>query len=155
LRLLLHIVRLIFRSVASCGQMPTTSCGCIRFLFVIKSDWSMPLPQRLKPGINSSGTAGLEGLLHPARVYKSRGLGASVCATRCSVSTTYGEEMGRNDVSGFVCNESRWGHMGRNRVSSLEMGTSGRGRGIRHHHRQRILKSLGIGKPRATATGRG
>jgi hypothetical protein len=36
--------------------------------------------------------------------------------------------MGRNEVSVFVCNESRWGHMGRNRVSPLEMGIEGRGR---------------------------
>lgn len=36
--------------------------------------------------------------------------------------------MGRNEVSVFVCNVSGWGHMGRNRVSPLEMGTKGRGR---------------------------
>ena len=39
-----------------------------------------------------------------------------------------GEEMGRNDVSVFVCNASAWGYMGRKRVSPLEMGTEGRGR---------------------------
>jgi hypothetical protein len=39
-----------------------------------------------------------------------------------------GEEMGRNEVSAFVCKASGWGHMGRNGVSPLEMGTEGRGR---------------------------
>jgi hypothetical protein len=40
----------------------------------------------------------------------------------------YGEEMGRNDVSVFLCNASVWGDVGRNRVSALEMGIEGRGR---------------------------
>jgi hypothetical protein len=39
-----------------------------------------------------------------------------------------GDEMGRNEVSVFVCNVSAWGDLGRNRVSPLEMGTEGRGR---------------------------
>jgi hypothetical protein len=38
--------------------------------------------------------------------------------------------MGRNEITIFVCNESRWGDLGRNRVSPLEMGIEGRGRGI-------------------------
>ena len=36
--------------------------------------------------------------------------------------------MGRNELSVFVYNESKWGDMGRNRLSPLEMGTKGRGR---------------------------
>jgi hypothetical protein len=36
-----------------------------------------------------------------------------------------GDEVGRNEVSAFVCNESRWGDMGRNHVSPLEMGSKG------------------------------
>jgi hypothetical protein len=39
-----------------------------------------------------------------------------------------GDEMGRIEVSVFVCNVSVWGDMGRNGVSPLEMGTEGRGR---------------------------
>ena len=39
-----------------------------------------------------------------------------------------GDEMGRNDISVFVCNASAWGDLGRNRVSPLERGTEGRGR---------------------------
>ena len=31
---------------------------------------------------------------------------------------------------GFVCNKGEWGHVGRNRVSPLEMGTRGGGRGV-------------------------
>jgi hypothetical protein len=38
-----------------------------------------------------------------------------------------GDEMGRNEVSVFVCNESRWGVMGRNRLSPLEMWSKGGG----------------------------
>jgi hypothetical protein len=49
-------------------------------------------------------------------------------------SAQNGEEMGRNEVSAFVCKASGWGHMGRNGVSPLEMGIEGRGRGIRHPH---------------------
>ena len=36
--------------------------------------------------------------------------------------------MGRNEISVFICNESRWGCMGRNRLSPLEMGSKGGGR---------------------------
>jgi len=38
--------------------------------------------------------------------------------------------MGRNELSVFVYNESKWGDMGRNRLSPLEMGSKGGGRGI-------------------------
>ena len=41
-----------------------------------------------------------------------------------------GDEMGRNELSVFVYNESKWGDMGRNRLSPLEMGSKGRGEGI-------------------------
>jgi hypothetical protein len=33
--------------------------------------------------------------------------------------------MGRKELSVFVCNESRWGGMGRNRLSPLEMESKG------------------------------
>jgi hypothetical protein len=55
----------------------------------------------------------------------------------------YGEEMGRNDVSVFLCNASVWGGMGRNRVSPLEMGTEGKGRVSGHPHRSKRLESAG------------
>jgi len=45
-----------------------------------------------------------------------------------------GDEMGRIEVSVFVCNVSVWGDMGRNGVSPLEMGIEGEGEGIRHPH---------------------
>jgi hypothetical protein len=60
--------------------------------------------------------------------------------------TTYGEEMGRNEITIFVCNESRWGDLGRNRVSPLEMGTEGRGRGTRHPYATVRLKIGGLQK---------
>ena len=41
-----------------------------------------------------------------------------------------GDEMGRNPVSSFICNIGAWGHVGRNRVSPLEMGIEGGGRGV-------------------------
>jgi hypothetical protein len=46
----------------------------------------------------------------------------------CVLGRGTGDEMGRNEVSVFVCNESRWGDMGRNRLSPLEMGIKGGGR---------------------------
>jgi len=39
-----------------------------------------------------------------------------------------GMKLGRNELSVFVYNESKWGDMGRNRLSPLEMGTKGGGR---------------------------
>jgi len=63
---------------------------------------------------------------------------------------TNGEEMGRNEVSIFVCNESRWGHMGRNRVSPLEMGIEGRGRVSGHPH----PASAGLAGERKNKVGR-
>ena len=46
----------------------------------------------------------------------------------CVFRRRTGDEMGRNEVSVFVYNESKWGDMGRNRLSPLEMGTKGGGR---------------------------
>ena len=39
-----------------------------------------------------------------------------------------GEQMGRFEISAYVCNNGVWGRMGRNRVSRLEMGIRGGGR---------------------------
>jgi hypothetical protein len=47
---------------------------------------------------------------------------------KSSVYVTNGDEMGRNWISAFICNTGSWGHMGRKRVSPLEMGTGGGGR---------------------------
>ena len=101
--------------------------------FACKSAAQNGLDQKMRPpgaeaqNTNSSGTAGLEGLLHPARVYSHVDWRLRFQNKNARFEKS-GEDMGRNEVSGFVCNESRWGHMGRNRVSPLEMGTMGGGR---------------------------
>ena len=64
-------------------------------------------------------------------VWLSRRLEVSATGNRCVLcfGRGTGDEMGRNEVSVFVYNECRWGDMGRNRLSPLEMGTKGRGEG--------------------------
>jgi hypothetical protein len=46
----------------------------------------------------------------------------------CVFGRGTGDEMGRNELSVFVYNERKWGDMGRNRLSPLEMGIRGGGR---------------------------
>jgi hypothetical protein len=58
---------------------------------------------------------------------RNAGLGASATGNRCDLcfGGKNGDEMGRNSVSAFICNIGAWGHMGRDRVSPLEMGIKG------------------------------
>jgi hypothetical protein len=49
-------------------------------------------------------------------------------ATLCLISQPKWGSNGEDLDKGFVCNKGEWGHMGRNRVSPLEMGTRGGGR---------------------------
>ena len=50
--------------------------------------------------------------------------------------------MGRNELSVFVYNESKWGDMGRNRLSPLEMGSKGRGEGIQDPQAKEVERQV-------------
>jgi hypothetical protein len=78
---------------------------------------------------------------HPAFEAGCLHFGVATLSLISQPSVEDGDEMGRNEVSAFVCNASGWGHMGRNGLSPLEMGIEGRGRVSRYPHSQR-RKSL-------------